>query len=76
MVSSTPPDVPSEPGVDDDDDDDDDDDAGDWYLTTESIWKNILVYLYLLFLLASVLEMAVILVICLFHSNFQIFKSG
>ena len=37
MVSSTPPDVPSEPGVDDDDDDDDDDDAGDWYLTTESI---------------------------------------
>lgn len=35
MVSSTPPDVPSEPGVDDDDADDDD--AGDWYLTTESI---------------------------------------
>ena len=63
MVSSAPPEVQSNSG-----NDDDDDDAGN--LINESINK-MQIYLYLLFLLASGLEMAVNL-ICLFHSNFQI----
>ena len=63
MVSSAPLEVQSESG-----NDDHDDDAGN--LINESTNK-MQIYLYLLFFLASGLEMAVNLIF-LFHSNFQI----